>query len=67
MHARIVLLREGEPGPLSATRAAHELADERETAVSEIQPEDGSDLETAAELLAITDFAAVYLALADRE
>ncbi|MFH8574127.1 SIS domain-containing protein [Streptomyces sp. NPDC017993] len=67
LHARILLLREREPGPLSATRAAVELADQCDTAVSALQPEGGDDLETAAELLAITDFAAVYLALADTE
>ncbi|MFF4954350.1 SIS domain-containing protein [Streptomyces chattanoogensis] len=68
LHARILLLRDRrEAGPLSATRAANELADECETALSELQPESGSELESATELLAITDFAAVYLALADTE
>ncbi len=67
LHARVLLLREREPGPLSATRAAVELADQCDTAVSALQPEGGDDLETATELLAITDFAAVYLALADTE
>ncbi|MFG2227992.1 SIS domain-containing protein [Streptomyces sp. NPDC048644] len=67
LHARIVLLREGPPGPLSATGAAHTLADERDTAVSALEPPGGTDLEIAAELLAIADFAAVYLALADTE
>ncbi|GAA3060551.1 hypothetical protein GCM10020000_49490 [Streptomyces olivoverticillatus] len=32
--------------------------------VSELEASEGGPLETAAELLAITDFAAVYLALA---
>ncbi|MFE5741720.1 SIS domain-containing protein [Streptomyces celluloflavus] len=64
LHARIVLLRDQAPGPHSATRAAHALAEERDTAVSELEPEAGSALESAAELLAVTDFAAVYLALA---
>ncbi|MEV0374164.1 SIS domain-containing protein [Streptomyces sp. NPDC050636] len=68
LHARILLLRDRrEPGPLSATRAANALANECETAISELGPESGSELESAAELLAITDFAAVYLALADTE
>lgn len=67
MHARVVLLREQEPGPLSATRAAQALAEERDTAVSELEPDAGSDLEKAAELLAIVDFGAVYLALAGTE
>ncbi|TJZ42452.1 mannose-6-phosphate isomerase [Streptomyces piniterrae] len=68
LHARILLLRDRrEPGPLSATRAANTLANECETALSELEPESGSELESATELLAITDFAAVYLALADTE
>ncbi|MGP8301431.1 SIS domain-containing protein [Streptomyces inhibens] len=67
MHARVVLLREEEPGALSATRAAHVLAEERDTAVSELEADAGSDLEKAAELLAIADFGAVYLALAGTE
>ncbi|MEU5214280.1 SIS domain-containing protein [Streptomyces sp. NPDC020742] len=64
LHARVVLLREEEPGPLSATRAAQALAEKRDTALSELEPGAGSDLEKAAELLAIVDFGAVYLALA---
>lgn len=32
--------------------------------MSELEPEEGSELEAVAELLAITDFAAVYLSLA---
>ncbi|WP_405742414.1 mannose-6-phosphate isomerase [Streptomyces sp. NBC_01525] len=67
LHARVVLLREHAPGPLSATLAAHTLAEESGTAVSALEPPDGTDLETAAELFAIVDFAAVYLALADTE
>ncbi|KUL33954.1 mannose-6-phosphate isomerase [Streptomyces sp. NRRL F-4489] len=64
LHARIVLLRERAPDALSATRAAQQLADERDTPLSELEPGPGSDLERAAELLAIADFGAVYLALA---
>ncbi|MER6050725.1 mannose-6-phosphate isomerase [Streptomyces sp. BHT-5-2] len=67
LHARIVLLREAETDPLSATRAAQQLAEERDTPLSELQPTPGSDLERAAELLAIADFGAVYLALAGTE
>ncbi|MEU1674042.1 SIS domain-containing protein [Streptomyces roseifaciens] len=65
LHARVVLLREREPDVTSPAPAARELALQRETPVSELQPTDAdSPLQTAAELLAITDFAAVYLALA---
>ncbi|WP_058046559.1 SIS domain-containing protein [Streptomyces roseifaciens] len=65
LHARVVLLREREPDVTSPAPAARELALQRETPVSELEPTDAdSPLQTAAELLAITDFAAVYLALA---
>ncbi len=62
----MVLLRDRPAGGLSAAPAARELALGHETAVSELEPEEGGDLETLAELLAVTDFAAVYLALATR-
>ncbi|RKN61315.1 mannose-6-phosphate isomerase [Streptomyces klenkii] len=65
LHARVVLLREQELDVASPAPAARELALQRETPVSELEPTDAdSPLQTAAELLAITDFAAVYLALA---
>ncbi|MDG4864773.1 SIS domain-containing protein, partial [Streptomyces sp. T-3] len=68
LRARTVLLREGSVGSLSAAPAARELALSHDTAISELAPdeEDGerSELESLAELIAITDFAAVYLALA---
>ncbi|QLE72322.1 mannose-6-phosphate isomerase [Streptomyces rectiverticillatus] len=65
LHARVVLLREREPDVTSPAPAARELALQRETPVSELEPTDAdTPLQTAAELLAITDFAAVYLALA---
>ena len=32
--------------------------------ISELEPEEGSELEALAELIAVTDFATVYLALA---
>lgn len=64
-HVRVVLLRETEPGPGSAAIAARELAYGRNTPVSELQAAEGSGpLEAAAELIATTDFAAVYLTLA---
>ncbi|MER7910318.1 SIS domain-containing protein [Streptomyces sp. NPDC096068] len=66
LRARVVLLRDRPAGGLSAAPAARELALGHETAVSELEPEEGGDLETLAELLAVTDFAAVYLALATR-
>ncbi|WP_151484995.1 SIS domain-containing protein [Streptomyces albicerus] len=64
MHARVVLLRDRPIGGLSAAPAARDLALSHDTPISELEPEDGGDLETLAELIAITDFAAVYLALA---
>ncbi|WP_060889129.1 SIS domain-containing protein [Streptomyces scabiei] len=63
-HARVVLLRDRPTGGLSAVPAARELALGHDTAISELEPEEGSDLETLAEMIAITDFAAVYLSLA---
>ncbi|MFI2373297.1 SIS domain-containing protein [Streptomyces sp. NPDC018833] len=65
MRARIVLLRDRPAGGLTAAPAARELALGHDTPISELEPEDGSELESIAELLAVTDFAAVYLALAD--
>ncbi|MGW0560254.1 SIS domain-containing protein [Streptomyces sp. NPDC003016] len=64
LHARVVLLRDRPTGGTSAAPAARELALSHDTAISEIEPEEGGELENLAELLAITDFAAVYLALA---
>jgi hypothetical protein len=54
----------------SAAPAARELALAHDTPVSELRSADGgtgSALETVAELLAVTDFAAVYLAVASTE
>ncbi|MEV7899282.1 SIS domain-containing protein, partial [Streptomyces cyaneofuscatus] len=62
--ARVVLLRDRPTGGLSAYPAARELALGHDTPISELEPDEGSELETLAELLAITDFAAVYLSLA---
>ncbi|MFF4214256.1 SIS domain-containing protein [Streptomyces sp. NPDC001796] len=64
LHARVVLLRDRPIGGLSAAPAARDLALSHDTAISELEPEDGDELETLAELIAITDFAAVYVALA---
>ncbi|MFJ4714872.1 SIS domain-containing protein [Streptomyces sp. NPDC088785] len=64
LRARVVLLRDRPAGGLSAAPAARELALSHGTAISELEPEEGSDLETLAELIAVTDFAAVYLGLA---
>ncbi|WP_329134881.1 SIS domain-containing protein [Streptomyces sp. NBC_00670] len=64
LHARVVLLRDRPIGGLSAAPAARELAFGHDTPISELEPEEGGELETLAELIAVTDFAAVYLALA---
>ncbi|MEI5099571.1 SIS domain-containing protein [Streptomyces sp. PmtG] len=66
LRARVVLLRDraADTGGLTAAPAARELAHSHDIALSELDPEDGDDLERLAELIAITDFAAVYLALA---
>lgn len=64
IHARVVLLRDRPTDGLTAAPAARELALSHDTAISELEPEEGGELETLAELIAITDFAAVYLALA---
>ncbi|MGP3772527.1 SIS domain-containing protein [Streptomyces sp. SDT5-1] len=66
LRARVVLLRDRPTGGLTAAPAARELALSHDTAISELEPEEGSDLETLAELIAVTDFAAVYLGLASR-
>ncbi|MEU2155819.1 SIS domain-containing protein [Streptomyces sp. NPDC019396] len=63
LRARVLLLRDRVDGALTAAPAARELALSHDTAISELEPEEGSELETLAELLAVTDFAAGYLAL----
>lgn len=63
LRARAVLLRDRPTGGLSAAPAARELALGTDTPISELEPEEGSQLEALAELVAVTDFAAVYLAL----
>ncbi|AZQ35188.1 mannose-6-phosphate isomerase [Streptomyces cyaneochromogenes] len=64
LHARVVLLRDRPLGGITAAPAARDLALSHDTPISELEPEAGGELETLAELIAITDFAAVYLALA---
>ncbi|MFG2994871.1 SIS domain-containing protein [Streptomyces sp. NPDC048257] len=64
LRARIVLLRDRPAGGLTAAPAARELAHSHDTAISELEPEEGVELEQLAELLAVTDFATAYLALA---
>ncbi|MFJ4624738.1 SIS domain-containing protein [Streptomyces sp. NPDC088812] len=64
LHARVVLLRDRPIGGLTAAPAARDLALSHDTPISELEPEPGDELVTLAELIAITDFAAVYLALA---
>ncbi|WP_344369437.1 SIS domain-containing protein, partial [Streptomyces indiaensis] len=66
LHARVVLLRDRPIGGLTAAPGARDLALSHDTPISELEPEAGGELETLAELIAITDFAAVYLALASR-
>jgi hypothetical protein len=64
LRLRIVLLREPETEPATA---AVEAANTHGTPLSEIDAADGTTAETLAELLALTDFAAVYLALTPAE
>ncbi|MBQ1094386.1 SIS domain-containing protein [Streptomyces sp. B93] len=66
LHARVVLLRDRPIDGLTAAPSARDLALSHDTPISELEPEPGAELETLAELIAITDFAAVYLALASR-
>ncbi|WP_267246149.1 SIS domain-containing protein [Streptomyces sp. PR69] len=65
LRARVVLLRDRPADGLTAAPAARELALSHDTPISELEPEEGGELESIAELLAVTDFAAVYLALTD--
>jgi hypothetical protein len=68
MRLRIVLFRDAPDQPGSAAPAAREQAYAHDTPLSEVSAAaGGSPLDTAAELLALTDFAAVYLAVASTE
>ncbi|NEB47373.1 SIS domain-containing protein, partial [Streptomyces sp. SID339] len=66
LRPRVVLLRDRptDAGGLTAAPAARELAHGHDVALSELEPETGDELEALAELIAVMDFAAVYLALA---
>ncbi|ANS65656.1 hypothetical protein SLINC_3432 [Streptomyces lincolnensis] len=64
LRARVVLLRDRPIGGLTAAPTARDVALSHDTPISELEPESGGELETLAELIAMTDFAAVYLALA---
>ncbi|MFF2523559.1 SIS domain-containing protein [Streptomyces liangshanensis] len=64
LRPRIVLLRDRPAGGLTAAPAARELALGHDTPLSELEPDEGTELEALAELIAVTDFATVYLALA---
>ncbi|MET9149151.1 SIS domain-containing protein [Streptomyces sp. NPDC004042] len=66
LHARVVLLRDRPLGGLTAAPAARDLALSHDTPISELEPEPGGEIETLAELIAVTDFAAVYLSLVSR-
>jgi hypothetical protein len=61
LRLRIVLLREQDSG--EPATAVQEAADSHETPLSEIEAPVGPPVEALAELLALTDFATVYLAL----
>jgi hypothetical protein len=64
LRLRIVLLREQDGAPAIA---AHDVANVHATPLSEIEAPPGTPVESLAELLDLTDFATVYLALASRE
>jgi hypothetical protein len=67
LRLRIVLLQESPDQPGSAAPAVREQAYAHDTPLSELSTTAGTSLDTAAELLALTDFAAVYLAVASTE
>ena len=62
---RVVLLREhGHETAASEATPAHQLAHDHGTAVSEVNASATTALEDMAQLLALTDFASAYLAVA---
>ncbi|MFC4033850.1 SIS domain-containing protein [Streptomyces polygonati] len=67
LRLRIVLLQQAPDQPASAAPAVREQAYAHDTPLSEISTTAGTPLDTAAELLALTDFAAAYLAVASTE
>ncbi|MEV6109515.1 SIS domain-containing protein [Streptomyces sp. NPDC051940] len=64
---RVVLMHDGEPAGASPAPAARALAHGRGTPISELEPAEGTPLQIAAELIALADFTAVYLALASSD
>ncbi|MCF3961791.1 SIS domain-containing protein [Streptomyces fuscigenes] len=67
LRPRVVLLRDRPAEGLTAAPTARETADAGNTPLSELEPEEGNALEALAELVAVTDFTAAYLALAAPE
>ncbi|MBP0461066.1 hypothetical protein JFN87_26905 [Streptomyces bomunensis] len=67
LRARVVLLRDRPADGLSAAPAAREAAEDHDTPLSELEPEEGGALEALAELLAITDFTVAYMALTAKD
>ena len=67
LRLRVVLLQEAPDQPRSAAPAAREQAYAHDTPLSEISAPGGTPLDIATELLALTDFAAAYLAVASTE
>jgi hypothetical protein len=67
LRLRVVLVQDAPDQPASAVPAAREQAYAHDTPLSEISADGGTPLDTAAELLALTDFAAIYLAVASTE
>jgi hypothetical protein len=67
LRLRVVLLQEAPDQPGSAAPAAREQAYAHDTPLSEIAATGGTALHIAAEILALTDFAAAYLAVASTE
>ncbi|WP_328917832.1 MULTISPECIES: SIS domain-containing protein [unclassified Streptomyces] len=67
LRLRIVLLQEAPDQPGSAAPAAREQAYAHGTPLSELTASGGTPLDVAAELVALTDFAAAYLAVASTE
>jgi hypothetical protein len=63
LRLRIVLLNHLGNGAHSSVAAARELTATHDTPLSELAAAEGSILEAAVELLAVTDFASVYLAI----
>ncbi|MDX3096662.1 SIS domain-containing protein [Streptomyces sp. ME19-03-3] len=63
LRLRVVLLHRPGNGAASSAPLARELATTHDTPMSELAPAEGGDLESAVELLAVTDFASVYLAI----